>query len=58
MNIILCIALGLIVGFVGGCFYTVSTYGDGQKRPSEYWSEGYDDGYMDGYAKARKDGKM
>jgi len=57
MNYVLCIALGLLVGFLAGCIFTVDTYGEGKKRPTEYWSEGYDDGYADGFAKARKEGK-
>ena len=51
----MCIALGLLVGFFGGCIFTVESYGSGRKRPIEYWSEGYDDGYADGYAKGRKE---
>ena len=49
MNFVLCAILGFLVGFIAGCVFKVVTYGDLERPPSSYWSEGYDDGYADGY---------
>ena len=52
MNYVLCIALGLFVGFLAGCAFKVWSCGD-----KDAWSEGYDTGYKDGlrYGKGVKE---
>ena len=49
MTYVLCAILGFLVGFIAGCVFKVVTYGDRERPPSSYWSDGYDDGYADGY---------
>ena len=53
MNYVLCIALGLLVGFLAGCAFKVWAAGD-----KNAWSEGYDTGFTDGFNDGKEASKV
>ncbi len=49
MNYILCIALGLMIGFIAGCAFAAYMHIPNDEDAHWYWSNGYDEGYVDGW---------